>query len=85
MRISAVVLTSAFMSLNLVMKACLMMSTATSEVTTIMTSGNNTHRWSMERQREREGERGGAHEALRLINTTVLNLSLCWVGSFKVF
>ncbi|TNN36983.1 hypothetical protein EYF80_052854 [Liparis tanakae] len=31
------------MSLNLVMKACLMMSTATSEVTTMKTSGNSTH------------------------------------------
>lgn len=39
-------LTSAVMSLNLVIKACLMMSTTISEVMTMKTSGNNTHRWS---------------------------------------
>lgn len=40
------VLTSALMSLNLVMKACLTTSTATSDASTIITSGNSTHRWS---------------------------------------
>lgn len=34
------------MSLNLVMKACLMASTAISEMMTIKTSGNSTHMWS---------------------------------------
>ena len=40
-------LTSALMSLNFVMKACLMTSTATSEAMTMMTSGQRTHRWSV--------------------------------------
>lgn len=39
-------LTSALMSLNLVMKACLTTSTVNSEASTMTTSGNNTHRWS---------------------------------------
>lgn len=39
-------LTSALMSLNLVMKACLTTSTATSEAITMTTSGNSTHKWS---------------------------------------
>lgn len=39
-------LTSALMSLNLVMKACLTTSTAISEAITMATSGNSTHRWS---------------------------------------
>lgn len=34
------------MSLNLVMKACLTTSTATSEASTMTTSGNSTHKWS---------------------------------------
>lgn len=34
------------MSLNLVMKACLTTSTATSDAITMTTSGNSTHRWS---------------------------------------
>ncbi len=39
-----VALTSAVMSLNLVMKACLTMSTVTSDVITMKTSGSSTQR-----------------------------------------
>lgn len=48
-------LTSAGISLNFVMKACLMTSTTTSEMMTTTTSGSNAHMYS-EGTREEKGQ-----------------------------